>query len=116
MSSSPTDLKEKVTWGTSSEILSKPLSSLPAMMFDGTLESLPGLKICAAHGGGYMPSYLDDLRWPARCGIMPTVRTRNTRAILEEPGLIDSIVFPKRVCGTWRGVGAGRSSSEQTSL
>lgn len=31
---------------------------LSHLMFDGTLDRFPGLKICAAHGGGYLPSYL----------------------------------------------------------
>ena len=29
------------------------------LIFDGTLDAFPGLKICAAHGGGYLPSYAD---------------------------------------------------------
>ena len=27
------------------------------MIFDGYLERYPGLKICIAHGGGYIPAY-----------------------------------------------------------
>src|SRR5215831_12970532 len=27
------------------------------LIFEGTLDRFPGLKICAAHGGGYLPSY-----------------------------------------------------------
>jgi len=29
------------------------------LIFDGTLDRYPGLKICGAHGGGYLPSYVD---------------------------------------------------------
>src|SRR5439155_1672136 len=31
--------------------------ALSHLIFEGTLERFPGLKICAAHGGGYLPSY-----------------------------------------------------------
>ncbi|MEJ0070091.1 MAG: amidohydrolase family protein [Pseudomonadota bacterium] len=31
--------------------------ALSHLIFDGTLDRYPGLKICAAHGGGYLPSY-----------------------------------------------------------
>ncbi len=31
--------------------------ALSHLVFEGTLDRFPGLKICAAHGGGYLPSY-----------------------------------------------------------
>src|SRR5947208_9338653 len=31
--------------------------ALSHLIFEGTLDHFPGLKICAAHGGGYLPSY-----------------------------------------------------------
>jgi aminocarboxymuconate-semialdehyde decarboxylase len=31
---------------------------LSHLIFDGTLDRFPTLKVCAAHGGGYLPSYL----------------------------------------------------------
>lgn len=31
--------------------------ALSHLIFDGTMDRFPGLKICAAHGGGYLPSY-----------------------------------------------------------
>jgi aminocarboxymuconate-semialdehyde decarboxylase len=31
--------------------------ALSHLIFDGTLDRFPGLKICSAHGGGYLPSY-----------------------------------------------------------
>jgi len=33
--------------------------ALSHLIFEGTLDRYPGLKICAAHGGGYLPSYAD---------------------------------------------------------
>src|SRR5215467_6883136 len=46
--------------------------ALSHLIFDGTLDRFPGLKICAAHGGGYLPSYAarsDAIctTFPARC-------------------------------------------------
>jgi aminocarboxymuconate-semialdehyde decarboxylase len=31
--------------------------ALSHLIFEGTLDRFPGLKICGAHGGGYLPSY-----------------------------------------------------------
>jgi aminocarboxymuconate-semialdehyde decarboxylase len=39
------------------------------LIFDGTLDRYPGLKILAAHGGGYYPSYPD--RSDRACGVSP---------------------------------------------
>jgi predicted TIM-barrel fold metal-dependent hydrolase len=33
--------------------------ALSHLIFEGTLDRFPGLKILAAHGGGYLPSYTD---------------------------------------------------------
>ena len=41
-------------------IIGNPLETtiaLSHLIFEGTLDKFPGLKICAAHGGGYLPSY-----------------------------------------------------------
>jgi aminocarboxymuconate-semialdehyde decarboxylase len=47
--------------GDLGNIIGNPLETtlfLTKMIFDGTLDRFPGLKICAAHAGGYLPSYL----------------------------------------------------------
>ena len=31
--------------------------ALSHLIFEGTLDKFPGLKVCAAHGGGYLPAY-----------------------------------------------------------
>jgi len=46
--------------------------ALSHLIFEGTLDQFPGLKICAAHGGGYLPSYAPRsdhicLTFPDRC-------------------------------------------------
>jgi aminocarboxymuconate-semialdehyde decarboxylase len=41
-------------------VIGNPLDTtiaLSHLIFDGTLDQFPGLKICAAHGGGYLGSY-----------------------------------------------------------
>jgi aminocarboxymuconate-semialdehyde decarboxylase len=43
--------------------------ALSHLIFEGTLDSFPGLKLCAAHGGGYLPSYVD--RSDAICRTFP---------------------------------------------
>jgi aminocarboxymuconate-semialdehyde decarboxylase len=46
--------------GLLENIIGNPLETtiaLSHLIFDGTLDRFPGLKICAAHGGGFLPSY-----------------------------------------------------------
>ncbi len=46
--------------GYLNNVIGNPLETtiaLSHLIFDGTLDRFPGLKICAAHGGGYLPSY-----------------------------------------------------------
>jgi len=50
--------------------------ALSHLIFEGTLDRFPGLKICAAHGGGYLPSYAPRsdhicLTFPDRCAAVP---------------------------------------------
>ncbi len=43
-------------------VIGNPLATtiaLSHLIFEGTLDRFPGLKLCAAHGGGYLPSYSD---------------------------------------------------------
>ena len=43
--------------------------ALTHLIFEGTLDRFPGLKICAAHGGGYLPSYMN--RSDYGCQVFP---------------------------------------------
>jgi len=46
--------------GVLENVIGNPLDTtiaLSHLIFEGTLDRFPGLKICAAHGGGYLPSY-----------------------------------------------------------
>lgn len=68
--------------------------ALSHLIFEGTLDRFPGLKICAAHGGGYLPSYA--ARSDAICVTFPT---RYTTPLKKKPTeylrqlYFDSIVF-----------------------
>ncbi len=53
-------------------VIGNPLETtiaLSHMIYEGTLDRFPGLKICAAHGGGYLPSYA--ARSDAGCTTFP---------------------------------------------
>jgi aminocarboxymuconate-semialdehyde decarboxylase len=46
--------------GWLSNTIGNPLDTtiaLSHLIFEGTLDRFPGLKLCSAHGGGYLPSY-----------------------------------------------------------
>ena len=50
--------------------------ALSHLIYEGTLDRFPGLKLCAAHGGGYLASYADRsdhicLTFPERCAAVP---------------------------------------------
>jgi aminocarboxymuconate-semialdehyde decarboxylase len=48
--------------GVLTNVIGNPLGTtiaLSHLIFEGTLDRFPGLKLCAAHGGGYLPSYAD---------------------------------------------------------
>ena len=58
-------------------VIGNPLETtlaLSHLIFEGTLDRFPGIKICAAHGGGFLPSYAGRsdagcVVVPARCGV-----------------------------------------------
>src|SRR5882672_8899958 len=53
-------------------VIGNPLETtiaLSHLIFEGTLDRFPGLKICAAHGGGYLPSYAG--RSDQACHVFP---------------------------------------------
>jgi aminocarboxymuconate-semialdehyde decarboxylase len=68
--------------------------ALSHLIFEGTLDRFPGLKICAAHGGGYLPSYAarsDAIMttFPERC--VHTLKKKPTEYLRQL--YVDSIVF-----------------------
>jgi aminocarboxymuconate-semialdehyde decarboxylase len=83
--------------GDLGNIIGNPLETtyfLTRLMFDGTLDRFPGLRICAAHAGGYLPSYLG--RTEAACTVRSSAKCANTRTprdYLRSQILIDTMVF-----------------------
>ena len=84
--------------GFLSNVIGNPLETaiaLAHLIFDGTLDAFPGLKICAAHGGGFLPSYAD--RFDHGCMAFPGNCTKG--AIRKQPTeylrqlYFDSLVF-----------------------
>ena len=70
--------------------------ALSHMIFEGTLDRFPGLKICAAHGGGFLPSYANRsdavLRtFPNRVGPLP--KKKPTAYLKDGQLFFDTIVF-----------------------
>lgn len=90
--------------GDFGNVIGNPLETtffLSRMIFDGTLDRFPGVKICAAHAGGFLPSYLG--REDVACDVHPpgTNRTqiancRNRRHIhdyFKQQIFVDSMIF-----------------------
>src|ERR1043166_4316016 len=70
--------------------------ALSHLIFEGTLDRFPGLKICAAHGGGFLPSYAHRsdavmTTFPNRVG--PVAQKKPTEYIRGGQLYFDSIMF-----------------------
>ncbi len=83
--------------GVLNNVIGNPLETtiaLSHLIFEGTLDAYPGLKICAAHAGGYLPSYAARsdqgcLTFPARC--TKTLKKKPTEYLRQL--YYDSMVF-----------------------
>jgi aminocarboxymuconate-semialdehyde decarboxylase len=68
---------------------------LSHLIFEGTLDRFPGLKICAAHAGGYLPSYSG--RSDALCGRGSGADCKELKkkpsAYFKDQLLIDTMIF-----------------------
>src|SRR6266568_358486 len=84
--------------GGLTNVIGNPLETtiaLSHLIFEGTLDRFPGLKICAAHGGGYLPSYAARsdagcVTFPERCAKV-SLKKRPTEYLRQL--YYDSIVF-----------------------
>jgi len=83
--------------GVLGNVIGNPLETtifLSHIIMEGTLDRFPNLKICAAHGGGYLPSYADRLdhgcvTFPHQCNVkLKKKPTEYLRQIY-----VDSLVF-----------------------
>ena len=77
-------------------VIGNPLETtiaLSHLIFEGTLDKFPGVKILAAHGGGYLPSYAarsdaGGLTFPARFTPLQKKHTEYLKQLY-----FDSLVF-----------------------
>jgi aminocarboxymuconate-semialdehyde decarboxylase len=70
--------------------------ALSHLIFEGTLDRFPGLKICAAHGGGFLGSYANRSdavisTFPNRVGPLP--KKKPTAYLKDGQLFFDTIVF-----------------------
>jgi len=83
--------------GLLTNVIGNPLETtiaLSHLIFEGTLDRFPRLKLCAAHGGGYLPSYAD--RSDHGCVTFPDQCTRTLKKHPTEylkQIYVDSLVF-----------------------
>jgi len=93
-------LKENAWEGSRGDlgnIIGNPLETtvfLTRLMFDGTLDKFPNLKIVAAHGGGYLPSYLG--RTEVACQVRANAKCANKKKPSEyfkDQIIVDAMVF-----------------------
>ena len=70
--------------------------ALSHLIFEGTLDRFPGLKICASHGGGFLPSYAnrsDAVITTFPDGVGPLPKKKPTEYIRGGQLYFDSIMF-----------------------
>jgi aminocarboxymuconate-semialdehyde decarboxylase len=83
--------------GDLGNIIGNPLETtyfLSRLIYDGTLDKFPGLRIVGAHAGGYLPSYLG--RSEAACTVRANANCANKKKpseYLKSQVLIDTMVF-----------------------
>ena len=83
--------------GVLDNVIGNPLDTtiaLSHLIFEGTLDMFPGLKICSAHGGGYLAAYMDRsdhgcLTFPHRCN--RTLKKRPTEYLKQL--YYDALIF-----------------------
>src|SRR5208282_3241729 len=86
--------------------------ALSHLIFEGTFDRFPGLKICAAHGGGFLPSYADRsdhacLVGPKGCNPDVTLKKKPTEYLKQI--YFDSLIFePEAIRHLVTQVGAGQ--------
>jgi len=95
---SVTGIRDRVRGnGVLNNVIGNPLETtmfLSHMIMEGTLDKFPNLKICGAHGGGYLPSY--DGRLDHGCRVFPQ---ECTKKLQKQPTeylkqiYVDTIVF-----------------------
>ena len=99
--------------GAANLIIGNPLETtyvLSRLIFDGLLDKFPTLRVCAAHAGGYLPSYLG--RTEAACEVRSDANCANKKKPSEyfkSQIFIDTMIFsPQGLRHLVAEVGAGQ--------
>ena len=101
--------------GWLSNAIGNPLDTtiaLSHLIFQGTLDRFPNLKVLAAHGGGYLPSYADRSDHactvnPSECN--PEIRLKKKPTEYLKQMWFDSLIFtPEAIRHLQRQVGASQ--------
>jgi aminocarboxymuconate-semialdehyde decarboxylase len=99
--------------GGLTNVIGNPLETtiaLSHLIFEGTLDHFPGLKICGAHAGGYLPSY--SHRMDAMCANRPDqcpVALKKKPSEYLKQIYIDSLIFtPEGLRHLIAEIGAGQ--------
>jgi len=85
--------------GWLSNTIGNPLDTtiaLSHLIFEGTLDKFPGLKVCAAHGGGFLPSYAprsDHSCFVSPAGCDPKIVLKKKPTEYLNQMYFDSLVF-----------------------
>jgi aminocarboxymuconate-semialdehyde decarboxylase len=85
------------TRGDLGNIIGNPLEStvfVSRLIYDGTLDKFPKLKICVAHAGGYLSSYLG--RSDAACQVRGNANCANKRQFRQyfrDQVMVDTMIF-----------------------
>jgi predicted TIM-barrel fold metal-dependent hydrolase len=86
--------------------------ALSHLIFEGTFDRFPGLKVIAAHGGGYLPSYADRSDHPCLVGpkgCNPEVKLKKAPTEYLKQIYFDSLIFtPEAIRHLVAQVGAGQ--------
>ncbi len=86
--------------GSLVNVIGNPLETtiaLSHMIFEGTFDRFPSLRICGPHGGGYLPSYVDRSDWG--CTANPQTCLQSDPVLKKKPSeymkqiYVDSLVF-----------------------
>jgi aminocarboxymuconate-semialdehyde decarboxylase len=82
--------------GDLGNIIGNPLETtyfLSRLIFDGVFDRFPGLRVVAAHAGGYLPSYLGRSEYACQRGNSRCENKKRPREYLRSQVLIDTMVF-----------------------
>ena len=83
--------------GDLGNVIGNPLETtyfLSRLIFDGVFDKFPGLRVCAVHAGGYLPSYLG--RSEAACVVRSNANCANKKKpseYLKSQIVVDTMVF-----------------------